>query len=70
MEQQDVNRRIKVKFFVGVGLWKANQEEIVIIEDKNLDITDKDEVDSYLNEYLRDWANNYIQMGYEILEEN
>ncbi len=49
---------MKVKFKLGIG-YTGKHEEIVEFKD--------DASEEYIQQCLEDWANNYIDWGYEIL---
>lgn len=52
---------MKVEFYLGIGYPGADHREVVNIPD---DYTDKD-----ITQCLEDWAGNYLDMGYIVLED-
>lgn len=71
MEQPNTNKNsIKVHFYLSIGLYNANQEETIEVTEDEVDLTNKEELETYLDAYVNDWANNYIEFGYEILKRN
>ena len=59
MNRRDIVK--KVQFYLGIGYPGADHKEIVEFEDN---VTDE-EIDEYLNE----WASNYIDYGWNILDD-
>ena len=64
---------ITYKFTLSIGYAGAEHEEEMTIED--MDYTEpewetltEDEREEKLEEYWKDWSNNYIEGGWEIIE--
>jgi hypothetical protein len=58
--------RIKVK--LSIGFPTACRRETLDIPDEELEGMSPDEQESYLMEYVQEWANNYIDYGYDVVE--
>lgn len=52
---------MKVEFYLGIGYPSANHRTVVNLPD---DYTDED-----ITQSLEDWVGNYLDMGYNILED-
>jgi hypothetical protein len=61
---------MKVKLYLSIGFPRAKHEEIVEVTEDEVDLTDKKAVEEYLEQYLEDWKNNYLEYGFTILEES
>lgn len=57
----------KLKLTLGIGLSGATREEIIEIPAEELEGLTEDERNEVLDDYWRDWSNNYIDGGVEIL---
>lgn len=58
---------MKIKLFIGIG-YIHNRERIIEIDDEELEGYNEEEINEYLSEIAWDWANNYIDVGAEIIE--
>ena len=60
-------KEIKVKFTLGIGFAGARHEEKVTIEFE--DDTTKEEIENIIEEEWKEWTYNYIDGGWDIIEE-
>jgi hypothetical protein len=59
---------MKIKVELSIGLL-GHREDILEVPDEELENMTEKEIDDYINEeYVQVWANNYIDMGYEIID--
>jgi len=56
---------MKIKVTLGIGVVGATRTAIIEIEDKELEDMAEDEQKEYIGEYVQEWANNYIEIGWE-----
>ena len=59
---------MKVKYRLSIGFPGAVKEQIVDFPDGELEEITESEKDELLNEDLLDWAWNYIEIDYEVVE--
>ncbi len=57
----------QLKVTLGIGFIGATHEDIIDIPDEYLDELTKDEVNEVINDYWKDWSNNYIDGGAELI---
>jgi len=57
---------MKIKITLGIG-YVHNKEHIMEIDDEELEGYNEEETAMYLSEIAWDWANNYIDVGFEII---
>jgi hypothetical protein len=61
---------MKIKACLSIGYADARQEEVLEIADEDLDGMTESQKDDYLRVYVQEWADNYIENWYEIIEED
>lgn len=59
---------MKVKAYLGIGYANSCQERIIEIPDEELEGLSEDEQGKIISEYVDEWANEYIDIGYEVVE--
>jgi hypothetical protein len=57
---------MKIKITLGIG-YVHNKEHIMEIDDEELEGYNEEETAMYLSEIAWDWANNCIDVGFEII---
>ena len=61
---------MKIKVTLSIGYPTAKHEDILDIDDTEWsECETEEERDDLLNEYWQDWSNNYIDGGWERLDE-
>jgi hypothetical protein len=65
---------ISYKFIVGVGLSNCNQEEIITVEELGFNDDEwlrlsSDEQDRELDDFINEWVFEYIDSGWEKVDE-
>ena len=61
---------MKIKVTLGIGLSGCYQTAILEIDDDDIAACETDdEREELFSEYAMQWANNYIDIGYEIKDE-
>ena len=58
-------RSIEVELYLSIGL-VHDQEETIIVTEEDVNLDDEKELEEYLNEYVEDWKNNYLEYGFTI----
>jgi len=57
------------KVTLGIGFAGANQEDVIEIDDDDYTSCETEaQKEDLLNEYWRDWSNNYIDGGIQIID--
>lgn len=59
---------MKIEVHLGIGYAGANHDDILEIDDSELEGMDKEEIRNYLDECVNEWAWNYIDIGYRVVE--
>ena len=60
----------KMRVTLGIGFANADQEDVIDIdEDEWSECKTDDQREELMNDYWRDWSNNYIDGSTEIIEE-
>lgn len=54
---------MKVKIKASICVYGANREAIVDVSDEEIDGMSEQEIENYLDEYVREWANNFIEIS-------
>ena len=59
----------KMRVTLGIGFASASQEDVIDINEDEWDAClNDDQREELMNDYWRDWSNNYIDGGTEIIE--
>ena len=59
----------KIRVTLSIGFAGAKHEDIIEIDDEEWDACNTDdEREDLINDYWRDWSNNYIDGGAELIE--
>ncbi len=59
----------QIKVSLGIGFANATQKDIINIDETEWSECETDEQrDELINDYWRDWSNNYIDGGAELIE--
>jgi len=60
----------KLKVTLGIGFANIRQEDEIEVDDEELDKceTEQEKLD-LLEEYWKDWSNNYIDGGFELIDD-
>jgi hypothetical protein len=56
---------MKIKATLGIGIVGATRTVIIEIDDEELENMTEDEQREYIDEYVQEWANNDIDIGWE-----
>ena len=56
---------VNIKVYLTIGLVGCDREEVIEIDDEELEGLDEETRRKVFEEYLKDWAYNYIEYGYE-----
>lgn len=59
---------MKIKVKLSIGYCNADQDDILEIDDSELEGLTDAQRESYLMEQTKEWANNYIEYWYEVVE--
>jgi len=57
---------MKVKAYLSIGYSNADQEETIDIDDSEIEGMTEKERDEYINEVVQCWADNYIEVGWNL----
>lgn len=61
---------MKVKVHLSIGYSNASRQGIIEIDEEDVaSCKTQEEINQLIFEYSQDWANNYIEIGTEIIEE-
>jgi hypothetical protein len=61
---------MKVKLFLSIGYSGANHEDVIDIPDEDVKGMTDEELEKYLSNTWQEWANNFIDGTYSIMEED
>jgi hypothetical protein len=56
---------MKVNAYLSIGYPAADHSDIIEVPDDELEGLSEDRRDEVINEYVQDWADNYIQVGWK-----
>ena len=60
---------MKLKVYLSIGYVVGNHEDVIEVDDDDYNACETDDQrDKLLGEYWQDWANNYIEGGFKIVE--
>jgi hypothetical protein len=59
---------MKIKATLSIGFCTANRKTEIEIDDEELEDLSEEEKDKVINEYVQNWAENYIETYWEIKE--
>lgn len=60
----------RVRMTLGIGLANARQEDIIDVDNEEWADCESDiDRDNLLEQYWKDWSGDYIDGGYEVIEE-
>lgn len=60
---------MKIKATFGIGISNARQEDVIEIDDDELlDCETDEDRENLIMGYIEDWSNNFIDIGYEIID--
>lgn len=51
----------KYEFNLSIGFVNGNRKEIIDIADEDIENLSEEELEKYLEQYWKDWSNNYIE---------
>jgi hypothetical protein len=60
---------MKIRVSLSIGYPSAKRETVLEIDDEVLEGITEEEQEKIINEYIEEWMWNYIDTGYEIIEE-
>ena len=59
----------KIRVTLGIGFANASQKDVLDIDEAEWDACETDEDrEELMNEYWKDWSNNYIDGGCELVQ--
>jgi len=59
---------MKIKVNLNIGYSNANREDIIEIPDIEFEGMSEVEKEDYISDYVEEWSNNYIDLGWEIID--
>lgn len=59
---------MKIKVYLSIGYSNANHKDEIEIPNEDLIGLSEREKEDFIMKYVNDWANNYIDLGYEEIE--
>ena len=60
---------MKLKVELSIGYPMATHEDVIDVDDDDYNACENDrQREEFLEEYWKDWANNYIDGGYELID--
>jgi hypothetical protein len=59
---------MKINVSLGIGFAGAIREDEIEIDDSEIEGMNKEEKEDFIEECVQDWANNYIDIGWGIIE--
>jgi predicted solute-binding protein len=68
LERKEKNR-MRIKVHLSIGYANADQEDKIEVSEEEMAGMDDEERGKYLDSLVEDWASDYIDYGYEVIEE-
>ena len=61
---------MRVKMQLSIGFPTAKHEDVIDVDDAELEGLSEEQKENYLFEYANEWAQNYIELGVQVVEDD